>query len=386
MLKSFPGVLVMPEPNIEDPGALLRSRVPYPKEVTAMVNSPVVKFALFLNPYAVRLIFNAGYGPDSLPKLLNLQTTAAHSADNISLTSQTNSVWTEIITNNAHSTLGRSLPQFSATNTSTVFLSGFKGVTPAKWIQANIFQDNLPAHITIVDSKEETAGGGVFVQHLKPDKAAAMGISGAETILSIYSANADTYRSLEDLSRHIDSLSHGTIHSVTEGLQHLTLRATAVSVETEELLDTLALTEFNNGNNSLPGTDFEAPTSTSNDGYTDVRRSGRQQTKAKAAAAKPNHNKPTAPSTDKYSKIVSVISDDEEEPPSSTVDSEPVGDRSADPGDFRTSDDTYITNYFNNYFKGSEIKEGDAQRLIVNTVTVWSAAYVLGGGKTLDKI
>ena len=174
MLKSFPGVLVMPEPNMEDPGALIRSRVPYPKDVTAIVNSPEVKYSLFLNPYTLRLIFNPGYGPESIPKLLKLQTTAAHSAENISLTSQTNTVWTEVITNNAHSTLGRSLPQFTATNTSTIFLSGFKGVTPAKWIQTNIFKDNLPSHIAIVDTKEETRGGGVFVQHLKPDKAAAM--------------------------------------------------------------------------------------------------------------------------------------------------------------------------------------------------------------------
>ena len=217
MLKSFPGVLVMPEPNMEDPGALIRSRVPYPKDITAMVNSPVVKYAQFFNPYTVRIIFNSGYGPESIPKLLKLQTTAAHSAENISLTSQTNTVWTEVITNNAHSSLGRSLPQFTATNTSTVFLSGFKGVTPAKWIQANIFQDNLPAHITIVDSKEETAGGGVFVQHLKPDKAAAMGLSGSETILSIYSANAQTYQSLEELSRHIDSLSHARHYSPSYG-------------------------------------------------------------------------------------------------------------------------------------------------------------------------
>ena len=201
-----------------------------------------------------------------------------------------------------------------------MFWSGFKGVTPAKWIQTNIFKDNLPAHIAIVDSKEETKGGGVFVQHLKPDKAAAMGLSGSETILSIYSANAKTYQSLEELSRHIDIISHGTIHSVTEGLQYLTLRADAVSVETEELLDTVALTEFNSGNQSMPDTDLDAPTTTSNDGYTNVstkRTSNRQQAKANAATVKPNHTKPTAPPTDKYSKIVSVLSDDDEDPPPS---------------------------------------------------------------------
>ena len=185
MLKCHVGVLVMPDTSMENSGALIRSRVPHPHDVTAIVSSPEVEFSQLINPYTLRITFNQGYGPGCLSKLFKLQETAANTADNLSLTSQANSVWTEIVTNDAHSTLGRSLPQFTANNTSTVFLSGFKGITSARWIETNLFQDNLPQNIKIVDHKTETADGGVFIQHLKPSRAAAMGLSGSETVLSI---------------------------------------------------------------------------------------------------------------------------------------------------------------------------------------------------------
>ena len=103
-----------------------------------------------------------------------------------------------------------------------------------------------------MDSKEESAKGGIFIQHLKPSRAGAIGPSGAETVLCLYTTNTTTLKLLKELTYHISAFSNSTIYPITDGLQYLTLRADALSVESEELHDAAALAEFWNPSHDLP--------------------------------------------------------------------------------------------------------------------------------------
>jgi hypothetical protein len=316
-LKAHPGVLVMPEDQLDNPGALLRSRVPFPKDAEDIVNAGEVDFSQFLNGYTLRIIYRQPYGPESLPKLLKMQTSAAHSEDYLSLVVQNNSVWSEVTTNTSTTILGRTPATVLSNDPHSVFLAGFRGITPSAWIEKNILQPNLSdnCNMRIVDTKEETAEGGIFIQHLKPSRAGAIGPSGAETVLCLYSTNITTLNQLQELSKHISALSNSTIYPITDGLQYLTLRANALSVESEELHDAAALAELSNLSShshsdhlsqtatasSLPPSDepWVAPSS----------KHTRKQTKAtppKAAALPPAKK-------DFSAFLASSISDDEEE-------------------------------------------------------------------------
>ena len=177
-----------------------------------------------------------------------MQTSAAHSEDYLSLVVQNNSVWSEVTTNTSTTILGRTPATVLSNDPHSIFLAGFRGITPSAWIEKNILQPNLSdnCNMRIVDTKEETAEGGIFIQHLKPSRAGAIGPSGAETVLCLYSTNITTLNQLQELSKHISALSNSTIYPITDGLQYLTLRANALSVESEELHDAAALAELSN--------------------------------------------------------------------------------------------------------------------------------------------
>ena len=376
-LKSHPGVLVMPEDQLDSFGALLRSRVPFPKDAEEIVKAEEVLFAQFLNQNTLRIIFDHHYGPESLPKLLKMQTSAAHSEDNPSLVVQNNSVWTEVTTNTSNTILGRTPSFISSNDPHSVFLAGFRGITPSGWLEENILHPNLGNHIRIVDSKEETAEGGIFVQHLKPSRAGAIGPSGAETVLRLHTTNTSTLQKLKELSNHISTLSNSTIYPITDGLQYLTLRANALSVESEELHDAAALAEFWDFPHDHPDQLSSAaaaysPPSPDEDAWVEPSnsRSTRKQkaTPPKSAAAAP------PPTKKNYGPVLgSTVSDDEEEELPETPAPE-ASKRTPDRGDFNVSDDKVITAYFKNNLRDSTISDSQREQLVKKVVNIWSTA------------
>ena len=375
ILRSHPGVLVMPEDQLDGYGALLRSKVPFPKDAEEIVKAEEVLFSQFLNQNTLRIIFAEGYGPESLPKLLKMQTSAAHSEDNPSLVVQHNSVWTEVTTNTSNTILGRTPSCISPNDPHSIFLAGFRGITPSAWIEKNILHPNLGNHIRIVDSKEESAKGGIFIQHLKPSRAGAIGPSGAETVLCLYTTNTTTLKLLKELTYHISAFSNSTIYPITDGLQYLTLRADALSVESEELHDAAALAEFWNPSHDLPdqpspAADVHSPTP---DEAAWVETSNSRNTRRQKATPP----KTTAPQTTKknYAPVLaSTISDDEEEEVTETSAPE-ASKRTPDSDDFNVNDDKAITAYFKNNLKGSPISDSQRDQLVNKTVIIWSTAH-----------
>ena len=371
-LKSHPGVLVMPEDQLDSPGALLRSRVPFPKDAEEIVKSEEALFSHFLNQYTLRIIFDDRYGPECLPKLLKMQTSAAHSEDNPSLVVQNNSVWSEVTTNASNTILGRT-PSFISTNDPhSIFLAGFRGITPSGWIEENILHPNLGGQVRIVDSKEETAQGGVFIQHLKPSRAGAIGPSGAETVLCLYTTNTTTLQSLKELSNHISSLSNSTIYPITDGLQYLTLRADALSVESEGLLDAAALAEFWNPPQDHPdqlppaAAAYSHPSSVET-AWVDspISRNSRKQ---KAA---PSKTPTPTPTKKNYTPVLaSTISDDDED--ELPVPAPSTSKRTPDQGDFNINNDKVITAYFKNNLKDSPISDSQREQLVKKVINIWS--------------
>ena len=377
-LKSHPGVLVMPEDQLDNPGALLRSRVPFPKDAEEIVKAEEILFSQFLNQYTLRLIYQRGYGPESLPKLLKMQTSAAHTEDYLSLVVQNNSVWSEVTTNTSNTILGRTPTLISSNDPYSVFWAGFRGITPSVWIEKNILHPNLGNNICIVDSKEETAEGGIFIQHLKPSRAGAIGPSGAETVLSLYSANATTLSKLKELSYHISALSNNTIYTITDGLQYLTLRAEALSVESEEYHDTAALAEFSNPSSQSPSDHLSqtaagfSSLSPNEAAWTDAPTTRNNRNK-QGKANPPKTTSPPPAKKDYAPVLASVISDDEEEEdPEQSVPA--PNKRKPDQGDFDVNDDKAITGYFKNNLKESSITDMQREQLVKKIVIIWSTA------------
>ena len=374
-LRSHKGVLVMPEDCLDNPGALLRSRVPFPKDAEEIVNAEEIRFAQWLNKYTLRLIFQPGYGPETLPKLLKMQTSAAHTEDYLSLVAQNNTVWSEVTTNSSNTILGRTPTLISSSDPCSVFWAGFRGITPSAWIENNILRPNL-GDTLIVDTKEETAQGGIFIQHLKPSRAGAIGPSGAETVLCLYTTNQDTLEKVKELSNHISYLSNSTIYPITDGLQYLTLRADALSVESEELQDAAALAEFENSIQhppSYPSTHNALDLSTSPDDSPWVDAPVTRNTRSKQAQA--NQPKPIAPPPQKkdYRPVLaSVISDDDEEDEPASL---PTNERTPDKGDFNVSDDKAITGYFKSNLKDSNITDKQKEQLVQKAVLIWATAF-----------
>ena len=374
-LKSHPGVLVMPENQLDSFGALLRSRVPFPKDAEEIIKAEEVLFAQFLNRNTLRIIFDHHYGPESLPKLLKMQTSAAHSEDNPSLVVQNNSVWTEVTTNTSNTILGRTPSLISSNDPHSVFLAGFRGITPSGWIEENILHPNFGNLIRIVDSKEETAEGGIFVQHLKPSRAGAIGPSGAETVLRLYTTNTSTLQNLKELSNHISNLSNSTIYPITDGLQYLTLRADALSVESEELHDAAALAEFWDSSNDHPdqlSSAAAAYSPPSSDEPAWVEPSNSRKTRKQQAT--PPKSVAPPPAKKNYGPVLApVLSDDEEEDSPETPAPE-ASKRTPDRGDFNVSDDKVITAYFKNNLRDSTISESQREQLVKKVVNIWSTA------------
>ena len=378
MLKSHPGVLVMPEDQLDKPGALLRSKVPFPKDAEDIVKADEVLYSQFLDRYTFRIIFQQHHGPEALPKLLKMQTSAAHSEDYLSLVVQNNTAWSEVITNTTNTILGRTPSLISSNDPFSIFLAGFRGITPSAWIEANIIRPNLGSNACIVDSKEETAiEGRIFIQHLKPSRAGAIGPSGAETVLCLYSTNINTLQQLKELSNHISALSNSTIYPITDGLQYLTLRADALSVESEELQDAAALAEFSNTTQTSQAV-HSSPTAAAYSPHPPVDEPWNDAPSTRSTRNKsPISNPPKAPTPSQKKNykpvLASVISDDEEEEDSAEHSTAPIK-RTPDQGDFDVNDDKAITGYFNSNLKGSSITDKQKESLVKKVVTIWSTA------------
>ena len=233
-------ILILPNHSLDDDGFLLRFSRPYPAEAFELVRHPAVKYAQFLSPYALRIIYNDGFNNEIIPELLKLDKTVAHNESNISLVPTAYSPWNEVIANGVHSTLGRTLLPPSMLCPHSSYIGGFTGFPTTDFLQNTLFRNILGVPLPVVDSPEETEDGGVFIQYLKSSIRPST-LHAKDVTLSIYSINETTRAALKDMENVIVVDSLGSLYPVTSGHQFLSVQATAVSLSKGEAMGEEAL-------------------------------------------------------------------------------------------------------------------------------------------------
>jgi hypothetical protein len=388
-------ILVLPNQSLDEDGFLLRSSRPYPTEAFELAKHPMVKFSQFLSPYVIRVIRNDGYTNEIIPEVLKLEKTVAHSDDNFSLVPTAGSPWIEVIANGIHSTLGRVLLPPSELCPHSSYIGGFIGFPTTEFLQEQLFKGITNTPLLVVDSREETKEGGVFIQYLKSSIRPST-LHAKDVTLSIFSYHETTREILKNVEIVIDFETNGSLYPVTTGLQFLSVQATAVSVIkggaiSEEALNVIkskyqgfpnANDETDEGNEQEyhsypdhePAEQREEEFSAANN-----RRSGRNRSKAgntNAQHAKQTNNTPPANQQTQNQKGNQFLALDDEDvelfnDPNIVAAATQANPRKADAGDFDTTKDWRITNYLKDKWNGHRPEE-QILNVAKMVVTIWA--------------
>ena len=389
-------LLILPNDALDEDGCLVRSTRPYPVMAYDMLKHPSVKYIQFLSPYALRIIFADGYNYRVLPELLQLEKTVAHSDNNISLSHQAGSPWTEVITDGAHATLGHTLTPPASVCPNTYYFGGFTGYPTSQWLEKTLFNTVLGTTLKVVDSPEETEKEGVFIQYLK-SSIKPRNLRSKDTTISVFSSNPTVRAMLDDMTKLIVHFSSGTLYPVTDGLQFLTVQSDAVSDAKGATMEEAALASIKpldyepipDADIGLEPTDPDpplhgsAPASQSNkeqwhDSGKGNRRSNRSNKASGAISQQPQPlNKAThntqQPQVQKGNQYLSLSKDDDVElfDDPGVVAAAEGNSRKPDAGDFDTSKDVKITTYFNHNLTGFR-PEAQIKNVTKLVVTIWA--------------
>ena len=399
-------VLVLPNDALDDDGFLVRSNRPYPDMAYDIMKHPGLQFGQYLSPFAFRGIFAKGYDFTIIPELLQLEKTVAHNDHNISLTPEAGSPWTEVFTNGAHATLGRTLSPPVNVCPNTAFFGGFTGYPTAEWLEDVLFLKTLGKKLKVVDSREETKSGGVFIQYLK-STIRPRNLHSKDTTISIFTCNDVDRANIADFAKLIEHFSSGSLYPVYDGLQFLTVQTEAVSsakgaaMEEEALADITSIIEFSASEAEdvdpldLYGHDHSIPAAVENpdngDRFNEVparnRRSNRSNKTADTTAtdtSKP-HSKVSSNTqqhhANKGNQYLALPADSKQEEdfdlfndPGVVAAAVGTNTRKADAGDFDTTGDLKITHYFQTNLLGSK-PEAQIKTIIKPVVTIWSREF-----------
>jgi hypothetical protein len=407
LLLKYKDVLVMPNNALDENGFMVRTNRPYPKEAFDILKHPSVQYAQFLSPYALRIIFAEGFTREVIPELLKLERTVAYSDDNFSLSPDAGSPWSEVFTEGAHATLGRTLLPPTELCPHSSYIGGFTGFPTTYWLEEVLFRTILDRHLMVVDSPEETESGGVFIQYLK-STIRPRTLQGKDTTISIYTRNDVVRQLVMDMVKLVAHFSSDSLYPVTDGLQFLTVQSAAVSLvkgialEEEALANIQTLTNppTNDPADDLPhelnGTDGPAPDDSVGlgDAY-DVVVNNRRVTRSNKTGntnnqqPKPSHNATQNNQQSQSRKgnqyMTLPTNDDDVElwnDPNVVAVAEGRNSRKADAGDFDTSKDTRITQYFMNKLNGSR-PEQQIKNIVKPVVAIWARDFPSYHGKQL---
>ena len=390
-------LLVLPNDALDEDGCLVRSSRPYPDMVYEMLKNPCVKYAQFLSPYALRIIFAEGYNYRVIPELLKLGKTVAHSDTNISLTHEAGSPWTEVITDGAHATLGRTLTPPTAVCPNTSYFGGFTGYPTSKWLEEVLFLTALGRSLKVVDSQEETEKGGVFVQYLK-STIKPRNLHSKDTTISVFTYDQTVRQMIIEMSKLILHFSSGTLYPVTEGLQFLTVQSDAVSgakcaaMEEEALASIKPLdhepvpdVDLDHDPADPPPRENPPPPQNNNEQWNEVgkgtRRSNRNNKTNNTNNQQPQTSNKTTQNTqqarsqkgNQYMTLPGDLDDDDvallNDP--AVVAIAESNTRKPDAGDFDTNNDVKITHYLSHNLKGTRPDE-QIKSIITPVVTIWA--------------
>ena len=399
-LKMRKDILVLPNKSLGEDGFLLRSSRPYPAEAFELVKHPSAKFTQFLSPYAVRFIFNEGYDNEIIPELLKLDKTVAHNGDNFSLLPSAGSPWNEVIANGVHSTLGRTLLPPSEMCPHSSYIGGFTGFPTTEFLQFELFEKVANCALPIVDSRDETKEGGVFIQYLKSSIRPST-LHAKDTTISIFSFNVTTRELLQDIEKVIDFETKGSLYPVTTGLQFLSVQASAVSIAKGEAMREEALNVINTKYRESSGGNGDSHDWNEQDHhpYPDhdaeeqkeeafAPASNRKSTRNRAGSGNTNSQQATQTNTappnnqqarnKKGNQFLALGASDEDielcNDPSVVAAATQSYERKADAGDFDTSKDWRITNYLKDKWNGYR-PEQQIQSMTKLVVTIWAREH-----------
>ena len=389
-------ILILPDNALEDDGFLLRFSRPYPAEAFELVKHRAAKFSQFLSPYALRFIYDSKFGNEIIPEVLKMDKTVAHFADNISLAHTAGSPWNEIIANNIHSTLGRTLLPPIVNCPNSVYIGGFTGFPTTEYLQFTLFNDAVGAALLVVDSPEETSDGGVFVQYLKSSIRPAS-LHAKDVTLSIYSNNTNTQELLRNMANVISFLSLGSLYPVRDGLQFLTVQANAVSTAKGDIMGEEALSKIKAKIHDPPEEIKDQQDSAEQDyqPYPETeekkeeefkehhtRRSERNKSKADNTSKQQTKQANTTTTNkqqerkNKGNQYMNLNKEDEEvfNDPAVVAVATQNSPRRAEAGDFDTSKDWRITGYLKDKWQGQRPEELTI-KIAKLVVTVWARSY-----------
>ena len=397
-------ILVLPDHSLEEDGFLLRSTRPYPEEAFGLIKHPAVKYIQFLSPYALRIIFRAGFNAECIPEMLKLDRTVAHSADNISLAPSAGSPWNEIIANDIHTTLGRTLLPPEERCPNSTYIGGFTGFPTTEYLQYTLFQGAMGASLPVVDSREETGNGGVFVQYLKSSIRPST-LHAKDVTISIYSTHPTTQEMLMHMANVISHLSMGSLFPVTNGLQFLTVQATAVSSDKGSTMCKEALDKLNAKFQASPmeredqqeveelqHQAYPEPEEQKEDEFKEHRSRRSERNSAKAGNSNKQQTNTTNTTTTnnqqdrnkKANQFMALANEDVEvfNDPAIVAVATQNDPRKADAGDFDTSQDWRINDYFKKQWEGHKPPE-ECQKMAKLVVTIWARDFPKYHGKQL---
>jgi len=396
-LRLHKDVLILPDSALEDDGFLLRFSRPYPSEAFELASHKAAKFTQFLSPYSLRLIWNDGYGNEMIPELLKLDKTVAHTEDNISLAPAAGSPWNEVIANGIHSTLGRTLQPPAAVCPNSVYIGGFTGFPTTHYLQYTLFEGITGKALLVVDSPEETKDGGVFVQYLK-SSIRPSSLHTKDVTISILSHHTTTQAIIKDMATLISHLSLGSLFPVTDGLQFLTVQATAVSVVKGDAMSGEALNAIQAKDQAVHGNNDEQKEAIEPDyqPHQDAEEEKEEQfvehrnRRAQRNVGKKgnthtqqakSHNTSTSnhqqARTTRANQYLNLDSDDDEvfnDPAVVAAATQPT-QRKADAGDFDTTQDWRISNYLTEKWRNHRPDAAQTNKIAKLVVTIWARAH-----------
>ena len=389
-------ILVLPNQSIDEDGFLLRSSRPYPTEGFELLKHPVTKFIQFISPYAIRIIRNDGFSNAVIPDVLKLDKTVAHNDDNFSLLPSAGSPWTEVIANGIHSTLGCTLLPPSEMCPYSYYIGGFTGFPTSEFLQEKVFLALSNCPLPVVDSRDETKEGGVFIQYLKSSIRPST-LHTKDVTIAVFSYHETTREVLKNIANVIDFETNGSLYQVTTGLQYLSVQATAVSITKGEAMCEEALNvikaKYQEGANvngypqewneqdHHPYPDHDAEEQKEEEFVAaGNRRSARNKAKngntntqqAKQTNNAPHNNQQVQ--SKKGNQFLALGDDDDvsafNDPAVVAIATQPTP-RKADAGDFDTTKDWRITNYLKDKWSGHR-PEQQTQSVAKLVVTIWS--------------
>ena len=392
-------ILVLPNQSIDEDGFLLRSSRPYPTEGFELAKHPMTKFSQFISPYALRIIRNDGYSNEIIPEVLKLDKTVAHNEDNFSLVPSAGSPWNEVIANGIHSTLGRALLPPSEMCPYSTFIGGFTGFPTTQFLQDTLFQGISNCPLPIVDSRDETKMGGVFIQYLKSSIRPPT-LHAKDVTLSIFSYHETTREMLRSIAKVIDFETNGSLYPVTTGLQFLSVQATAVSITKgealcEEALNVIkakyqgapfdnAASQEGNDQDHHPYPDHDAEEQKEEEFATaGNRRSARTRSRMGNSNTQQAKQTNTAPPnnqqerTKKGNQFLALGDDDDValfDDPAVVAVATQSNPRKADAGDFDTTKDWRINSYFKDKWNGYR-PDQQIQSVAKMVITIWAREH-----------